>query len=107
LQADDVTNLWKGVTKDQMIQHKLKVEIAGLSRSKTTVETSRPLLTEQSKPVPESAAVEKDPYEDYDSLLKRYTETQREKDDLQRELQRLKEQFELIKMKNSSVPREA
>ena len=97
-----MTNLWKAVGKDQMIQHKLKVEIFGLSRSKTTVEpSSRPEL-----PTPEQA-VDKDPYEDYDSLLRRYTETQRERDDLQRELQRLKDQFELIKMKNSSVPREA
>ena len=45
-----------------------------------------------------------DPYEDYDALLKKFTESQKEKDELQRELQRLRDQLEIIKMKNSSVP---
>ena len=44
-----------------------------------------------------------DPYEDYDNLLKRYTDAQREKDEMYRELQRLKDQQEIIKMKASSL----
>ncbi len=45
-----------------------------------------------------------DPYEEYDSLLKKYNEAQREKEEMLKELQRLKDQLEIIKMKSSSLP---
>ncbi len=44
-----------------------------------------------------------DPYEEYDNLVKKFQEAQKEKDELQRELQRLKDQVDLIRMKNSAV----
>ena len=48
IQSDDVSNLWKGVTKEQMIQHKLKVDIAGISKSQT-IAGAGPKVIEQSQ----------------------------------------------------------
>lgn len=50
-----------------------------------------------------SVIVGADPYEEYDALLKKFQDSQREKEELLRELQRLKDQQEIIKMKNSSL----
>lgn len=49
------------------------------------------------------AGAEGDPYEQYDSMHKKLTEAQKEKEDLQRELSRLKDQREFMKMKNSAL----
>lgn len=44
-----------------------------------------------------------DPYEQYDSMHKKLIEAQKDKDELQRELNRLKDQRDLMRMKNSAL----
>lgn len=44
-----------------------------------------------------------DPYQDYDNLLKKFNETQKDRDELSRELQRLKDLKDIMKMKDSSI----
>jgi predicted nucleic acid-binding Zn-ribbon protein len=44
-----------------------------------------------------------DPYEEYDQLLKNFEKAQKEKDELLKELQRLRDNQELIKLKNSAL----
>ncbi len=49
------------------------------------------------------ASVGPDPYEQYDSMHKKLIESQKEKEELQRELNRLKDQRDLMRMKNSAL----
>ncbi len=44
-----------------------------------------------------------DLYEEYENLLTQFTGTQKEKDELFRQLQRLKDQQEIIKMKSPAA----
>lgn len=44
-----------------------------------------------------------DPFSEYDELFKRYQDSSRERDEMQRELQRLRDQKDMMKLKEDAL----
>jgi predicted nucleic acid-binding Zn-ribbon protein len=92
------------------VQCKLVNSLRGICRNKLFTSVNQPESPERG----ESAKVDKssqqqaqsnqpDAFDEYDKLYQSFQDSKRDRDELQRELQRLRDQKELAKMRESSL----